>query len=216
MKSLEDLKEMLEDELKKITKKGDISPTELENAYKAVDILKDIETIKAMKEQEEEKGQEGQSQRGRGRMYSMEGDYSQDGYSQRYMPMMPRYVNSMAYEGGTSNNYANEQGGSQRGGQGMSNGYSYEYSNAYDGGMSNAGKRGMDGDGDGRYSEEGSYRRGRDMRTGRYVSRDSYERGYSRHGQKERMMEKLEDMLQEAGTPKERQAIMQCIDKLDM
>lgn len=49
MNTLYDLKEMLDDQLKRITKKGDISPTELDNAYKAVDIIKDIETIDAMK-----------------------------------------------------------------------------------------------------------------------------------------------------------------------
>lgn len=49
MRVLEDMCEILEDELKEITKKGDISPTELDSVYKSVDILKDIETIKAMK-----------------------------------------------------------------------------------------------------------------------------------------------------------------------
>ena len=55
-------------------------------------------------------------------------------------------------------------------------------------GMSNA-RRGRDGDGDGRYSEEGSYRRGRDA-MGRYTSRD----GYSGHEEKEQMMRQIEEM----------------------
>ena len=40
MKALYDLKEILEDEVKNMTKKGDITPQELENAYKIADILK--------------------------------------------------------------------------------------------------------------------------------------------------------------------------------
>jgi hypothetical protein len=49
MRVLMDMCEILEDELKDIAKKGDISPTELDSVYKSVDIIKDIETIKAMR-----------------------------------------------------------------------------------------------------------------------------------------------------------------------
>ena len=126
MQSLYDLCDMLDDELREIVKKGDISPTELDRAYKAVDIIKDIKTVEAMEE----------------------GGYSNDGYS------------------GNS------------------------YSGSYDG-MSDA-RRGRDGDGDGRYSEDGSYRRGRDA-MGRYTSRD----GYSRHDDKEQMLQKINQMKKE-------------------
>ena len=51
MRVLEDMCEILEDELKDIAKKGDISPTELESVYKSVDIIKDIKTIKAMEQE---------------------------------------------------------------------------------------------------------------------------------------------------------------------
>lgn len=57
MKAIMDLKQLLEEELEKIVRKGDITPVELERLDKAVDIIKDIETICAMKEynyQEEE------------------------------------------------------------------------------------------------------------------------------------------------------------------
>ena len=50
MEILEDLKDMLCQELDKIVEKKDINPTELEVAYKAVDIIKDITTIEAMEE----------------------------------------------------------------------------------------------------------------------------------------------------------------------
>ena len=87
-------------------------------------------------------------------------------------------------------------------------------------GMSNDGRRGRDADNDGRYSEESSYRRGRDA-MGRFTSRDggSYEnsnRYYSRqHSTKEKMLAKLEDMADYAKTSRERETIMKVIDKLD-
>lgn len=49
-KALMELKEALEKEIEVITKKNDITPAELERLDKAVDIIKDIETICAMKE----------------------------------------------------------------------------------------------------------------------------------------------------------------------
>ena len=50
MQVLYDLCELLEDELHGIVRKGEISSTELEGAYKAVDIIKDIKTIEAMED----------------------------------------------------------------------------------------------------------------------------------------------------------------------
>ena len=66
----------------------------------------------------------------------------------------------------------------------------------------------------GRYSREGgmyhdggsSYARG-GMRNGRM--------GYSRDSAKEHMIEKMEDMMEEAESPKEREAIRQCIMKIE-
>lgn len=116
MHILEELCYELEDMIEPIVKKGDISPTELDNVYKAVKTMNYIETIKAMKE----------------------------------------YGNSNAYSYATGNSYR----GSYR----------------YDGGRSYDGRMGMDGDGDGRYSE----RRGRNS-NGRY----------SRMDEREDMMERL-------------------------
>lgn len=48
MNELYDLCERLKKEIHNLNQKGDISPTELERAYKAVDIIKDIKTIEAM------------------------------------------------------------------------------------------------------------------------------------------------------------------------
>ena len=131
--SLYDICEMLEDELKEIVKKGDISPNELERVYKAVDIMKDIKTIEAME------------------------------------------------EGGYSNAGGSNRGGSYRGGS-----YDGSYDGSYEGGGSNARGGGRSNE----YSEDGSYRRGRDAR-GRYTSRDD---GYSREEDKEQMLKHIEQM----------------------
>ena len=47
---LYDLCETLKKEIRPLTNKPDISPTELERLYKAVDIIKDIKTIEAMED----------------------------------------------------------------------------------------------------------------------------------------------------------------------
>ena len=133
MQALYDMCEMLDDELKEIVKKGDISPTELDRAYKAVDIIKDIKTIEAME------------------------DYSYDDYSRR-------------------NSYD---------GDNMSYNMSRDMSYA---------RRGRDGDGDGRYSEDASYRRGGRGRYSREGSYNSYEQGYSGHDDKQQMLQKIEQM----------------------
>ncbi len=52
MKVLDDVCDILEDELKEIVRNGEMTPQVLDNTYKAVDIIKDITTIKAMKESE--------------------------------------------------------------------------------------------------------------------------------------------------------------------
>ena len=50
MKVLYDIQDMLEDELKKICKKEEISTTDLDNIYKMVDIVKDVTTVEAIQE----------------------------------------------------------------------------------------------------------------------------------------------------------------------
>lgn len=94
---------------------------------------------------------------------------------------------------------------------GMSNNY-YDggsYDN-YNDGMSNA-RRGRDGDGDGRYNEssrdnfrDNSYRRGRS-----YTDGNSYE--YSREASKKKMVQKLETLMDDTMSEKERNAIKDCI-----
>lgn len=161
MKVLFDIQDMLEDELKMISKKDDITAMDLENIYKMVDIVKDVTTIDAMRKAE------------------------QEGYSRDY---------ARDYSRGYSDDYANAYG-------------SY---NSYDG------RRGRDGDSDGRYSEDNSYRRGRDS-MGRYTSRDSSYRGsydgYSGHG-KEEMIANLKEMMRDARTEDERESYRKTIEQL--
>ena len=186
MKVMNDLYEILEDELKKIAKKADISPQELENAYKAVDIMKDIETIKAMKEAG---GESGYSQQNSNR-----GSYNS-------------YDGNMSNRGSYAENMSNRGSYGPVWNQDMMP-YSMNMSNrgSYEGGMSNRGS----------YNSYGSYdgRAGRDAR-GRYTSRDGSYDGYSRHSEKERMIDKLETMADVTADPKTKRAIEQCIDKLE-
>lgn len=213
-KLFEDLTEVLQDQMKKIAKKNDITPQELDNVYKAIDVLKDIETIKAMQEAGEENGysQEGYSQEGysnrRGVKGTGGGRYSNE-YSQHYPIYPPMMFDGVSNDGSyTGSSYApvwnqnrntemhKHQGGNSNAGGGMSNNQSMDYSNnSYD------------------YSNRGGYsnRRGRDACTGRYVSRD---RGYSRADEKEHMLDRLEDMLDDASSERERRAIEQCIERI--
>lgn len=153
MKVLYDIQDMLEDELKKISKKDDITSMDLENIYKMVDIVKDITTVDAMHKAEKE-------------------GYSRD-YARDY-----------------------------------SRGYSEDYSNAY-GYRSYDGRRGRDGDSDGRYSEDSSYRRGRDA-MGRYTSRDG---GYSGHD-KEGMIDYLTEMMRNARSEDERESYRKALEQM--
>lgn len=219
MKVMDDLKEVLEDQLKKIAKKGDITPAELDSVYKATKTMKYMDELK----QSEESG---------GEMGMMSNRGGRGGYSQNYSTHMPMGGMDMlygpiwnrnrtypdSYDGGSYDD--NSRDGRGRGsydgsyGRGSYDGTSNRgsYDGSYDG-MSNDGRRGRDGDSDGRYSEEGSFRRGRDAR-GRYTSRDGGSYDYSR-ASKEEMVKKLEAMMQEAPSEKERSAIEQCLNKLE-
>lgn len=59
--------------------------------------------------------------------------------------------------------------------------------------------------------DDASYERGRSPRTGRYVSRDGYDhsmnRGYSGHSIGDRAVEKLESMMDNAGSEYEREVL---------
>jgi IS30 family transposase len=63
------------------------------------------------------------------------------------------------------------------------------------------------------YDHNGSYRRGmRSMRTGRFVSNSN---GYSRHSIKDRIVDKLERMMDDAGSDYERNVISGWINRVE-
>ena len=117
-------------------------------------------------------------------------------------------------EKGGEMSYDNRSYGYGRSNDGMSNlnrmmpwGYR-SYDDSYDMGMSNA-RRGRDGDGDGRYSED-------NFRNRSYRGRESYDGsyGYSRDNAKKKMVEKLTTLMDDTMSESERNAIMDCIDKI--
>ena len=231
-KQYEAFKDILEDQIKQIVKKGDISPTELENVYRASAIVLDFETRDAMKKAEEKQGQSQQGANAPNGGYSGNrsyGSYNMRGENSNHYPWYMYYGDGTYDMGGNSygpvwnkehekmmHEMSNDGRSYERGqnSRDYSNRGSYNreqmsrdsYDGAYDGAY--------DGSYDGAYdaSNDSSYRRGRDQRTGRYVSRD---RGYSRAMDKERMIGKLEDMMDDAPTEKERRALQQCVDKLE-
>ena len=156
----ENLRDMLEREVKDIEKKGDLDVQSLDNLYKIMAALKNTDKcIDRVKGEEE-----GMSYDNRMSYNNMSNDYS------RAMPHM-----------------------------------SYDMSND---GMSNA-RRGRDGDGDGRYSED-------NFRDSSYRGGNSYENsyGYSRDATKKKMVQKLETLMDDTMSESERQAIMDCINKI--
>lgn len=100
MESLYRLEDLICDQIDQIVEKNDITPTELERAYKAVDIVKDIETIAAMKEYDSydsydddmsyarNRDSMGRYSSRRGRRSYDSGNYSsRRSYNNRMMPM---------------------------------------------------------------------------------------------------------------------------------
>ena len=122
-------------------------------------------------------------------------------------------------EGGASNaSYANRRSY----GRGRSNGSYESYESyasmmpeyAYDG-MSMA-RRGRDGDGDGRYNESRESRESRDnFRNSQDRGRSREESyGYSRDNSRKKMVEKLTTLMDDTMSEHDRNAIMDCIDKI--
>lgn len=92
MKELENLKELYLDEIKKINKKGELTPTDAEAANKAIDAIKKIEEICACCDDMDEgyseryyrsRNRMPEMHRGRGMSYS-DGPMYRDGYSEGY------------------------------------------------------------------------------------------------------------------------------------
>ena len=86
--------------------------------------------------------------------------------------------------------------------------YDGVYEDSYDGGMSNA-RRGRSNEGERRYSED-SFRYSQNRRGGSYDG--SY--GYSRDSAKTKMIEKLSTLMDDTMSEQDRNAIMDCIERI--
>ena len=83
-----------------------------------------------------------------------------------------------------------------------------------DGGYSQAGD--WEADMRGTYGRGSSYRGRKRDSMGRYSSDGRMMRGgYSRHDAKEAMMDQMEDLMAQAGSEKEREAIRRCMNQLE-
>lgn len=117
MKVYYEIEDMLEDELKRLGKKEDMTSIDLENMYKIVDIIKDITTIEAMRKAE----QEGYSRNYSYNYYNDSYDYSRDGsYARRGRDgdSDGRYSEASSYRRGRDSmgRYTSRDGGSYRDG----------------------------------------------------------------------------------------------------
>ena len=80
--------------------------------------------------------------------------------------------------------------------------------------MSNDGRRGRDGDNDGRYNESRDNFRDNSNRRGSYESYDGRSYEYSRDNSRKKMIQKLETLMDDTMSESERRAIMECIEKI--
>lgn len=183
MEMYESLRDMLEKEVKEIQKEGNLDIQKLDNLYKLLSALDDVnECI-------EKETMDGASYAGR---YRNRGSYER---------------NRGSYErGGGSYGGSYERGGGSYERGGMSNDYSMMMPYA----MGQMAYGRVDGDGDGRYYESRDNFRNRSNR-GR-SNESSYE--YSRDNAKRKMVQKLETLMDDTMSEYDRNAIMDCIEKI--
>ena len=205
----ENLRDMLEREIGEIERKHDLNKESLDNLYKLTMSLKVVDKCIDRNEMEEgmKKGQEGGFSQARGRdamgRYTSRDGASMDGMSNA---MRPYWM----YDGMMSREMSNAQGG---------NSYAMNTSNAgyntsnEQGGQSNAMRRGADGDNDGRYNESRDNFRNSQDRGRSYADGTSY--GYSRDASRKKMVQKLETLMDDTMSEKERRAIQDCISEID-
>lgn len=228
----ENLRDMLEREVGEIERKRELTKDSLDNLFKLTASLKVVDKCIEREEMEEEEkngGSEYSQARGRGRMGRMGYSYD-DGMSNGMMPYWnyPMMSNGMSNMSPMSNTgMSNGMGTGMNSNANMSNtgmsnaGNSYDNSNMGNSNRSyevrgsynnsNDGRRGRDGDGDGRYSED----RGGNFRGN--SNRGSYSRDgqYSRDASRKKMVQKLETLMDDTMSENERNAIQDCITKID-
>lgn len=108
MRYYEDFREILDEEVKKMVKKGDITPTDLDYADKIFDIILDIEKL-CGKDDEGEYGEYSQRSGYMRNRYAQRGNTGSDGNS--YGMRMPYYYDNggSSYRSGYSRHTAKEQ-----------------------------------------------------------------------------------------------------------
>ena len=198
----ENLLDMLDQEIGQIERKHNLDEKSLDNLYKlcvsSKAVMKRI-GYEEMKELEKSESHDGYSTaRGRDAMgrYTSRDGYSMDGMSNA---MRPYWM----YDGMMSREMSNAQGG-----------YSYAMNTSNEqGGQSNAMRRGADGDNDGRYNESRDNFRNSQDRGRSYADGTSY--GYSRDASRKKMVQKLETLMDDTMSEKERRAIQDCISEID-
>lgn len=182
----ENLRDMLEREVGEIERKHDLDKESLDNLYKLSMSLKVVNKCIDRQEMEEQE--------------------KKGGMSMNYGP------NSYARSRYSMEGQSNEGNSNMRPWMGNTyDGQSYRDGRSYDG-QSNA-RRGRDGDGDGRYNESRDNFRNSQDRGWSNAEGNSYE--YSRDASRQKMVKKLETLMDDTMSEKERNAIKDCIMKID-
>lgn len=195
MEYIEKIKKMLCKELDEYAMKGKLTMADLDAVHKLTDTVKNLDKIEML---EEESGgySEARGGRGRGGRSSYEGGMSYDDdmmYSERRGRGRNARRDSMG-------RYSREGGYSEEGGSSYEGGSYRRGGSSYEGG-------GTGGQMGGNMGGNSSYARGGQGRGGRG--------GSSYGGAKEHMIQKMEEMLEMAESPKERRAIEKCLDEIE-
>jgi hypothetical protein len=191
----ENLRDMLEREVGEIERRHELNKDSLDNLYKLSMSLKVVNKCIDRQEMEEQEKKGGMSMDGQSR-----NSYGPNSYN------MPRY--SMEGQSNEGNSNIRPWMGNTYDGQSNA---MYRDGRSYDG-QSNA-RRGRDGDGDGRYNESRDNFRNSQDRGWSNAEGNSYE--YSRDASRQKMVKKLETLMDDTMSEKERNAIKDCIMKID-
>lgn len=209
----EDLRDMLEREVKEIEKKGDLDVQGLDNLYKLMTALKVTDRCIEREKGEQNGGMSadrGGNTYGYGGANNVSNDYPMTHDYSRTYEMMPHYAYAMD---GRSNDRSMDYSRDRSYDRHSYDDKSYD-GMSNDGGMSNAGRRGRDGDNDGRYNESRDNFRDNSNRRGPYESYDGRSYEYSRDNSRKKMIQKLETLMDDTMSENERKAIMECIEKI--
>lgn len=198
----ENLRDMLEREVQKIEKKNDIDEQSLDHLFKLTSSLKAVDKC-IIREQEYEAEKNGYSMN----MNSMQPMASNAAYPMNSNAAYPRYSNrgyNRIYIDGEgvreAMKYHSNDGGRYGGSYDPSPYEQQHEGNSY-------AVRGRDGDSDGQYNESSHNNH----------PYNDYSRGggYSRDEARKKMVQKLETLMDDTMSEKERQAIKDCINRIE-